>query len=244
MKNSKYRYLVPNGFTFISLMCGVVSLMSAVAGNYFVAGYCILGSYILDLLDGASARRLNASSEFGLQLDSLVDMVSLGVAPAMLAFSYVQGGLDTAEWGIWLATIFMVMAGAYRLARFNLLPPKTTGRKDSVGLTITAAGATIALAVLADHYHTTSPHFTGDLIPNTLFVPFMVILSVLMVSRIPYPSFGQVFGHKWLTPLSLGGAFLLWYFLSFIHAWFLCNLGYLAVSLARAGYHYTTTDER
>jgi phosphatidylserine synthase len=154
----------------------------------------------------------------------------------------VQEGQTTAEWGIWLATIFMVMAGAYRLARFNLLPPKQTGRKDSVGLTITAAGATIALAVLADHYHATNSSFTGDFIPNSFFVPLMVILSLLMVSRIPYPSFGQVFGNKWFTPISLGGAFLLWYLLSFIHAWFLCNIGYLTISLARAGYYYKTDE--
>ena len=238
--NSKYRYLVPNGITFISLICGIVSLMSAASGYFLVGGSLVLASYILDLFDGALARRLNASSEFGLQLDSLVDMVSLGVAPAFLTFAHLQQQNHEMFW-VWPATVLVVMAGAYRLARFNLLPPKLTGRKDSVGLTITAAGATLALTVLADR----SPYMLElgwDFIPNVLFIPLMVILSILMVSRIPYPSFGQVFTHKWMTPVGVGSAVLLWYSFSFINAWFLCNLGYLTISLARAGYYYKSYE--
>lgn len=233
--NSKYRYLVPNSITFLSLTCGIVSIMAAMVGYFFLSGSLILISYILDLFDGAAARRLNASSEFGLQLDSLVDMVSLGAAPAVLTFAHLHDeGYNQIL--IWPATVLVVLAGAYRLARFNLLPPKKTGTKDSVGLTISAAGATLALAVLAD----ISPYVQSqgwDFIPNNLFIPLMVCLSLLMVSRIPYPSFGQVFGHKWMTPMGLGGAFLLWYLFSFVNAWFLCSIGYLTLSLARAGYN-------
>lgn len=232
MSNSRYRYLVPNGLTFLSLICGICSLMLSVQGNITAAGSLVLGSYILDLLDGASARRLNASSEFGLQLDSLVDMVSLGVAPAVLVYSHLYQQ-DYPMFWVWPTTAVVVLAGAFRLARFNLLPPKKTGVKDSIGLTITAGGATLALAVLAD---VLAPE-GGGFVPNSFFVPLMLALSVLMVSRIPYPSFGQVMGHKWMTPVSVSGALILWYLLSFIHAWFLCTIGYLALSLARAGYH-------
>ncbi|MCB0035539.1 MAG: CDP-alcohol phosphatidyltransferase family protein [Anaerolineales bacterium] len=233
--NSKYRYLIPNGITFLSLTCGIVSITAAIVGNFLLGGSLILVSYILDLFDGATARRLNASSEFGLQLDSLVDMVSLGAAPAVLAFAHLYHNDHTLTF-VWPATVLFVLAGAYRLARFNLLPPKKTGVKDSVGLTISAAGATLALAVLAD----ISPYVTSqgwDFMPDDLFFPLMIILSLLMVSRIPYPSFGQVFGHKWMTPMGLGGAFLLWYLFSFLNAWFLCSIGYLTLSLARAGYN-------
>ncbi len=83
---SKYRYLVPNSITFLSLICGIVSIMSSATGNLQLAGGLILTSYILDMFDGEMARRLNAGTPFGLQLDSLVDMVSLGTAPAVLVF--------------------------------------------------------------------------------------------------------------------------------------------------------------
>ncbi|MDJ0756686.1 MAG: CDP-alcohol phosphatidyltransferase family protein [Ardenticatenaceae bacterium] len=232
MKSANLRYLVPNGITFASLLCGIYAMMAAVNGRYFMGGTLVLISYVLDLFDGAAARRLNASSEFGLQLDSLVDMVSLGVAPSLLIFSYLQRQGEDMFW-VWPATALVVLAGAYRLARFNLLPPKKTGSKDSVGLTISAGGATLALAVLAD----ISPRY-ADFLPNWFFIPLMIIVSILMVSRIPYPSFEQVFGHRWATPLGLSGALILWYWLSFINAWFLCIIGYLTLSLARAGWRW------
>ena len=67
--NSQYRYLIPNGITFISLTCGIVAILLAATGELVIAGVLILASYILDLFDGASARYLNAGFEFGLQLD-------------------------------------------------------------------------------------------------------------------------------------------------------------------------------
>ncbi len=81
-----------------------------------------------------------------------------------------------------------------------------------------------------------------DFMPNILFVPLMVSLSLLMVSRIPYPSFAQVFTHKWMTPVGIGSAALLWYLFSFVNAWFLCTIGYLAISLAGQYYYYTTYE--
>jgi CDP-diacylglycerol--serine O-phosphatidyltransferase len=232
MRSSKYRYLIPNAITFISLICGVFAILCALEEAYLVAGSLILISYILDLFDGASARTLNASSEFGLELDSLVDMVSLGVAPAVVTYSYLTSAGYSSFWA-WVGVAVFVFGGAYRLARFNLLPPKATGRKESVGLTISAAGATLALAVLAD----ISADRNGlAFVPPWGFILLLVGLSILMISRIPYPSFSQIAGHKWVAPLTISGALLLWYLSSFAQAWFVCNLGYLTISLARAGF--------
>ncbi len=237
MTTHRLRYLIPNGITFLSLACGIYSMMAAIDGDFFWGGILVLASYILDLFDGAAARTLNASSEFGLQLDSLVDMVSLGVAPALLVFAHIRGQGEAMTW-VWPAATFVVIAGAYRLARFNLLPPKKTGSKDSVGLTISSGGATLALAVLAD----ISPYHP-DFVPNWLFIPLMVAVSLLMISRIPYPSFQQVFGHKWVTPLGVSGALLLWYWLTFLNAWFVCTIGYLTLSLARAGWRWSFSSK-
>lgn len=230
--NSKYRYLVPNGITFISLACGLIAIFMAASGLYKASGIFIMASYVLDLFDGASARYLKAGTEFGLQLDSLVDMVSLGTAPAVLAFMYMRA-LGLPPLLVWPVSILFPLAGAFRLARFNLLPAKTTGKHDSIGLTITAGGATVALSVLAD----LAPpiRFLPEL-GAFWFIPMMIGVSSLMVSRIPFPSFAGVFSSKRNNALLLilfGASLLL---TSLFNVLFLWNNTYLGVSIARASY--------
>lgn len=230
---SKYRYLIPNGITFVSLTCGIISILLSASGQLTIAGALILASYVLDLLDGASARYFEAGSEFGLQLDSLVDMVSLGTAPAVLAFVHMES-LGLPMFWVWPATVLFPLAGAYRLARFNLLPPKSSGKGDSVGLTITSAGATLALAVLAA---LAPPLNIMPSIPSFWFVIMVLATCVLMVSRIPFPSFLWVFSSKRKNALLIvlfGISIVLTP--TFFNAWFFWNNTYLGVSIARASY--------
>jgi CDP-diacylglycerol--serine O-phosphatidyltransferase len=228
--NSKYRYLIPNGITFLSLTCGVISILLSANGNFVPAGTLILVSFVLDLFDGFSARMLKAGSEFGLQLDSLVDMVSLGVAPAVLVFKFVElEGVPMAL--VWPASVLVALAGAYRLARFNLLPPKETGNKDSAGLTISSGGATIALAVLSD---IAAPHVVQ--IPAIWYIPFLLAISLLMVSKIAFPSFFWVFSNRLRVALLIALFIITISLYFFFDAWFFWNNVYLGVSLARASY--------
>ena len=228
--NSKYRYLIPNGITFISLTCGVISILLSANGNFIPAGALILASFVLDLFDGFSARMLKAGSEFGLQLDSLVDMVSLGVAPMVLVFKFIEGA-GVPMLLVWPTSVMIVLAGAFRLARFNLLPPKETGNKDSAGLTISSGGASIALAVLAD---IVLPTFIE--IPDIYYIPFLWAISLLMVSKIAFPSFFWVFSNKVRTGLLIVLFIITIAQYSLFNAWFFWNNVYLGVALARAGY--------
>lgn len=229
MQKSKYRYIVPNGITFISLTCGILSMMLAATYQLEVAGILILISYVLDLLDGATARRLQASSAFGLQLDSLVDMVSLGTAPAFLVFMHLQAnGIN--EWWAWLFVVLVPLGGAFRLARFNLLPAKEGSERDSTGLTITSAGATLALAVLADL------SLSPDYLPDYLFVFLMGLLFVLMVSTIPFPSFFWIFASVRQSVALIALFVLSLLITTFFTAWFFWQNVYLGFSLIRAGY--------
>ncbi|MCA9939205.1 MAG: CDP-alcohol phosphatidyltransferase family protein [Anaerolineales bacterium] len=225
---SKYRYLIPNGITFLSLMCGVISIFSSATGKLGLAGALILTSYILDMFDGALARRLNARSNFGLQLDSLVDMVSLGMAPATLVFMRLQES-DLSPVLVWPIVTLIPMAGAFRLARFNLLPAKLSGSADSMGLTISTAGATQALAVLSD---LSLP--TGFL-PDTFYPILLLTLCVLMVSTIRFPSLAWVVSRKRLTVVFLSVMAVSLLFWPFVLTWFMFTNGYLGVSLVRAG---------
>ena len=228
--NSKYRYLIPNGITFISLTCGLISILLSAKGNFIPAGALILASFVLDLFDGFSARILKAGSEFGLQLDSLVDMVSLGVAPSVLVFMHLQTEGVPMVW-VWPASILVTLAGAFRLARFNLLPPKETGNKDSVGLTISSGGASIALAVLSDLVF---PDIFE--IPDILYIPFLLSITFLMVSKVAFPSVFWVFSGRKRNAFLIAMFAVTIYQFSLFNAWFFWNNLYLGVSLARAGY--------
>jgi len=131
---------------------------------------------------------------------------------------------------IWVVAVLLPLAGAFRLARFNLLPPKETGNTDSVGLTISTAGATVALAVLSDLA------WTREIMPDILFVPLLALLSGLMVSTISFPSAYWVFSGKRRSALLilLFGTSLLQ--MPFFNAWFVWTNAYLGLSLARASY--------
>lgn len=227
--NSKYRYIIPNGITFISLTCGIVSILLSANGNFVPAGALILTSFVLDLFDGYSARALKAGSEFGLQLDSLVDMVSLGVAPTVLVFKHLETeALPMIV--VWPVCVSIALAGAFRLARFNLLPPKESGSRDSVGLTISSGGATIALAVLSDLARPLVD------VPAIWYIPFLLAIAVLMVSKVAFPSVSWVFTGKKRNAFLIAAFAITIYQFSLSNAWFFWNNMYLGVSLARAGY--------
>ena len=229
MDESKLRYLIPNGITFASLGCGIIAIMLSMDGYLQAAGILIICSYILDMFDGAVARQINASSEFGLQLDSLVDMVSLGTAPAALAFAHLRSTALNPAW-IWPFVVLLPLAGAFRLARFNLLPPKTTSSNDSVGLTISTGGATLALAVLADVYR------PGIYVTPWIYILMIFVISVLMVSKVSFPPVTWVFSNRLRIGLLVVLFALTIYLIPFFNAWFVWTVVYVAVSLIRAFY--------
>jgi len=110
-------YLLPSMFTLLGLLCGFYALIGAIQGNYEYAAWSIVAAAIFDMLDGRVARLLNAESAFGAELDSLCDMLSFGVAPAVLI--YLWALTEYGKLG-WLAAFLIVACSALRLARFNV----------------------------------------------------------------------------------------------------------------------------
>jgi CDP-diacylglycerol--serine O-phosphatidyltransferase len=230
-----YRVLIPNGLTFLSLLCGTCSiLMSAAtpeaadAPRYlWGAGLFILASYLIDWCDGLVARLLHASTAFGLQLDSLVDMVSLGLAPTVLLFIYGLRVVGVSPWLSGPVVVLVPLAGAFRLARFNLLPPKTTSRTDSVGLTISTGGALLTLAVLSNLAAGVAP-------AAVLYLGLTVGISGLMVSTIPFPALAGILAGRRATVVVLGLMGVSLVGLSFFTAWLLWTSVYVGVAVVRA----------
>ena len=186
---SRLRYTVPNGFTALSLMLGVASIVTTQLGELELAAWFIVWCGLLDVMDGLSARLLKATSDFGAEFDSMADLVSFGVAPAVLVLNagLQIGGieLDSGQfWVLLLAIVVFALTGAMRLARFNLTSDQpTTGW--FAGVPITAAGGGIVPAVVLVLIH--HPDI-ASLLPLHLSLPvLMFVLALLMISRLRFP---------------------------------------------------------
>jgi CDP-diacylglycerol---serine O-phosphatidyltransferase len=174
-------HLIPNLFTTGNLFCGVFAILSVFNANYMAAAIAILVAMVFDVLDGKSARLTNSTSHFGLEYDSLSDVVSFGVAPGLLIYSWALSGQGT--FGIAVMFAYVAM-GAVRLARFNA----TVALSDSkyfTGLAIPAAAGVVASLVIFDHYIVRM----GAEIKPILVLLITLSLSFLMVSTIKYRSF-------------------------------------------------------
>jgi CDP-diacylglycerol--serine O-phosphatidyltransferase len=182
MQPHKLTYLLPNILTASSIFVGILSLIEGSQGHFTQAAWLIVLALLFDGLDGRVARLTHTSSRFGVEFDSLADIVSFGVAPAMLLYFYV--GYHYGRFGILVSALYVIF-GAIRLARFNV----TTNQNDPnvfIGLPIPTAAIALASSLLffeESHLH----HWALGL----LIAAFPV--SLLMVSNIRYPSFKTVY---------------------------------------------------
>ena len=182
-KPRKGVYLLPNMITTLSMFLGFLSMVWAVQGRFESACFAILLSAVMDGLDGKVARLTNTASEFGVQYDSLSDLVAFGIAPAMLMWQWELSALGR----MGLAAAFIYAAcGALRLARFNV-STAAVGKRFFIGLPIPAGGCTVVTFVFcAAHF----PAIMASALPYmTLFLAIGV--GVLMVSKVRYFSFKE-----------------------------------------------------
>jgi len=171
-------YLIPSLFTAGNLMCGFFSIIATFRGDYVNAALLILLANVFDGIDGYAARLTRTTSQFGVEFDSLADVVSFGVAPAVLVYLWALMVWDT--WG-WLAACTYVVCGALRLSRFNV-QALGVSKSHFVGLPIPAAAQMITSTVILYYF------LGGEGAPNRHLTLLLVIygLAVLMVSNIPY----------------------------------------------------------
>jgi CDP-diacylglycerol---serine O-phosphatidyltransferase len=206
--NSARIYLLPNLMTAGNLFCGfaaVLNILDAVitqhaggspAENIHTAIWFILGACIFDLLDGRLARLGGSESAFGREFDSLADIVSFGLAPALLVFQIVLRDFD--RYG-WLIAFVYLACGALRLARFNCLAAQNPGgTKDFEGFPIPAAAGLIASLTLFMLSLDAGQKAIGPW--KFALPPLMLFLSFMMFSRVSYPSFKAV---NWRTRRSI-----------------------------------------
>jgi len=176
-------YILPNLFTTGNLFCGFWAIISVFQEKFFYSAVAILLACAFDILDGKVARLSGATSKFGVQYDSLADLVSFGIAPALLAFSWALRPYG--KFG-WLAAFLFVVCGALRLARFNV--QSASGEvKYFKGLPIPAAASMIALTILL-YLRLIETNWVKDIV----ILVMIYILAFLMVSNIKYLSFKEL----------------------------------------------------
>lgn len=184
--NEEYKdkliYILPNFFTASSVFLAVVSIISTINEAYAKAIFFIILSLIFDGLDGRVARLTNTTSKFGVEFDSLADIVAFGVAPGILFYCVI--GQDLGRFGTLITALYIVF-GAIRLARFNV----TTGTYEPnvfIGLPIPTAAVTLAFSTGIYLKYPQIQNF------NFLFIFGTIMLSILMVSNIRFPSFKKI----------------------------------------------------
>jgi CDP-diacylglycerol---serine O-phosphatidyltransferase len=183
IKMRKGVYILPNLFTTGNLFCGFWAIVAVFQEQFEYAALAILLASVFDVLDGKVARLSGATSKFGVQYDSLADLISFGVAPALLAFSWALRPYG--RFG-WLAAFLFVVCGALRLARFNV--QSSSGEsKHFKGLPIPGAASMIALTILL-YLRLIETGWVKDIV----ILVMIYVLAFLMVSTIPYQSFKEL----------------------------------------------------
>jgi len=181
MKNPNLIYILPNLFTASSIFVGVISIVEASKGNFILASWLILLALIFDGLDGRIARMTNTTSQFGVEFDSLADIISFGIAPAMLLYFFI--GDEFGRFGILVSAIYVIF-GAIRLARFNISTAKTDPNVF-IGLPIPTAAIFVSMWILLFHKYALE-HY------GILLLILTLSIAILMVSNFRYPSFKTI----------------------------------------------------
>jgi CDP-diacylglycerol--serine O-phosphatidyltransferase len=173
-------YLLPNILTTANLFCGFYAMLASMQGLFEKASVFLVVAMVLDSLDGRIARMTNTMSKFGAEYDSLADLVTFGVAPAILAYSWSLSAYGKPGW---LAAFLFVVCGALRLARFNIQIGIVESRVFN-GLPIPGAASVIATGVMLYCYWVGEGRYH-----NVPIMIAVVVLALLMVSNIKYYSF-------------------------------------------------------
>jgi CDP-diacylglycerol--serine O-phosphatidyltransferase len=176
-------YLLPNALTLCGMFCGFYAILASVKGDFISAAWYILIAIIFDGLDGWVARVTHSTTRFGIELDSLSDLVAFGIAPAVLIYNWSLDSFGRVGWG---AAFLYAMCGALRLARYNV----QMGSAESKAFTgMPIPGAATVMASLVLFYN----EMWGTLEGKNYFILILIfVLAILMVSTLRYHGIKEI----------------------------------------------------
>ena len=191
-------FLLPSLFTVANLLCGYYAVVASLIGrpeDFDHAAKAIGIAILFDSMDGRIARMTGTNTEFGVQFDSLADVVSFGIAPAILAYAWgfrsgfgnVEGHHQLGEWA-WICCLTFLVCSAWRLARFNVKGMEPGGNKNFVGMPTPASAGLVAAIVHACHWFGPITHKPISI----LWFALLPVLGGLMISTVRYYSFKDI----------------------------------------------------
>jgi CDP-diacylglycerol---serine O-phosphatidyltransferase len=194
----RYAVALPNGLTLANLFFGIFAIIAASRGDHVRAVWYIVIGGVADTFDGRIARMTNSGSKFGEELDSLVDAISFGLAPALMMYFAV---LRHEGWD-WVLVFLFTACAVMRLARFNV---EQAGRKktDFIGLPSPMAGGTLATYWWFSQTELYNQSFLADLPWQVMLKFLMAALAFLMISNIPFPAWPRFSLRTWRGALGL-----------------------------------------
>jgi len=228
-------YLLPNLLTTGNLFCGFYGIVAAINHNFRTAAIAILFACLFDILDGKVARLTGSNSRFGVEYDSLADLVAFGVAPAVLVYLWALKPFGRLGW---VAAFLFVACGALRLARFNV-QVDSVSKKYFVGLPIPGAALMVATTVLF-FYRMGGSGPTQDF----LLLAMTYFLGFLMVSSIPFNSFKEFDGFQRMPFRTLFLIILLFSVVAVQPSIMLFTFGLVYVSSGPIGYAFRFLQSR
>ncbi|MBI5573884.1 MAG: phosphatidylcholine/phosphatidylserine synthase [Elusimicrobia bacterium] len=193
-------YIIPSIFTVANIVAGFFSLHFSIFSDFSAAAWAIIVAILMDIADGRVARAMHAESSFGVELDSLADFLSFGIAPSILMYQLVLHGMGKIGFAI---AVFFIIASALRLARFNSAAVMKHGEPKThfEGLPTTAAGGIIASFVLSyELFEQGTPLAAKNIKLLTKKMPLffevmpflMVLISIFLISKIKYSNFKKL----------------------------------------------------
>lgn len=222
------KYIAPNAITAANMLLGYLSITSSIKGNISYAIWFIFLAMVCDGLDGKTARKLDAFSEFGKEFDSFADAISFGIAPSILVYSILSNFPKFVSFVIPVAFIY-ALCGVMRLVKFNVVTIASDEKDDFSGMPIPNGAATIISYLLICQQ---ADKFGHNLFSVEIFMGITVISAALMVSTIPFVTPDKVFKF---VPKKFMPAFIILVFLTLKYSMFLISFYYIIYNLLQ--YH-------
>ena len=221
------KYIAPNAITAANMFLGYLSITASIAGDFSKAIWFIILAMVCDGLDGKTARKLDAFSEFGKEFDSFCDAISFGLAPGILVYSVLKSSDGMKSFVIPISFIY-ALCGVMRLVKFNIVTTASSEKDDFSGMPI-PSGASVVCSYLL-FVEVVKTNFGMNLFSIEVFVGLTLLAAILMVSTIPFKTPDKVFGF---VPTKMTIPFIVLILATLKYSMFIVTCYYILVNLTK-----------
>lgn len=221
----KRKYIAPNAITAANMFLGYLSITASIKGNFIQAIWFIVLAMVCDGLDGKTARKLDAFSEFGKEFDSFCDAISFGLAPSILVYSILMQYATTSAF-IMPVSFLYALCGVMRLVKFNIITVASNEKGDFSGMPIPNAAAMVCSYYLISYY--LQKNYDINFFNLDIFMAITVIAAILMVSTIKFKTPDKSFSF---IPKRFIGVFIIVVIATLKYSLFVISFFYVAINL-------------